>query len=567
MHMDTEAALPAPVDDSSQDSTASLPKEPEPAPAEPAIEEAPAAPVVPAAPEAEAPPPKEETKKETAPPAEAEPAPEKVPEELTSLGIIYGDVGTSSFNVSVTGDLEKLEYVQMEHDSDGWVLGQVADMQRKTDLSLEKAISISEGEEVAIHEKVTAHIDVVGYRDERGLLQVPRTPFKAGQPVYKAKDEVIRKIIGLKEDTPTGAYVGMLFGHDIRVEMDINSMVQKHVSILAKTGGGKSFLCGDLVEELMKHKVTIMVLDPHGEYGAMRQVGHVSAGGRDFHVTPRGYEEHIIEFATDTVVNPNAKPLRFTLANIEANELLQLTSIKNGKAYLNALRKAIDAVKSVKKEYPLKDIIRVLESDEEGNNAALINELQFLEDAKIFAPSGTKIDELVLKGKMTIINLKGTPPEIAELIVNRICTALFELRKLGKVPPMMLVVEEAHNYCPQQGQAASSRIFRTIAAEGRKFGLGLTIISQRAAKIDKNVLSQCNTQMILKVTNPNDLKAIASSVEGLTAGMADEIQRLPIGVALCVGGNIQMPLFVEVRPRESKHGGESVEIIPTKDDD
>ena len=297
------------------------------------------------------------------------------------------------------------------------------------------------------------------------------------------------------------------------------NMVQKHVSILAKTGGGKSFLCGDLIEELMKHDVTVMVLDPHGEYGAMRDVGHVGKGHRDFKVTARGFEEHIIEFATDTNVNKNAKPLRFTLANIEAHDLLSLTSIKNGKAYLSALRKAIDAIKSVKKEYTLRDIIKVLESDEEGNNAALVNELQFLEDCKIFAPSGTRIDELVVKGKMTIINLKGTEPEIAELIVNRICTALFELRKLGKVPPMMLVVEEAHNYCPQQGLAASSKIFRTIAAEGRKFGLGLTIISQRAAKIDKNVLSQCNTQMILKVTNPNDLKAITASVEGLTAGM------------------------------------------------
>jgi DNA helicase HerA-like ATPase len=105
---------------------------------------------------------------------------------------------------------------------------------------------------------------------------------------------------------------------------------------------------------------------------------------------------------------------------------------------------------------------------------------------------------------------------------------------------------------------------RTIAAEGRKFGLGLTIISQRAAKIDKNVLSQCNTQMILKVTNPNDIKAIVSSLEGMSEGMDEEIQRLPIGVALVIGGNIQMPLFIDVRPRESRHGGESVEIIPSK---
>ncbi len=266
------------------------------------------------------------------------------------------------------------------------------------------------------------------------------------------------------------------------------------------------------------------------------------------------------------MVNTKAKPLKFTLANIEARDLLSLTNIKNGKAYLNPLRKAIEAVKSVKKEYNIKDIVKILESDDESNNAALINELEYLDDVKIFADAGTKIDELVVKGKMTIINLKGTPPDIAELIVNRIGNALFELRKINKIPPMMLVVEEAHNYCPQQGVAASSKIFRTIAAEGRKFGLGLTIISQRAAKIDKSVLSQCNTQMILKVTNPNDLKAIIASVEGLTSGMSDEIQRLPIGVAIVVGGNIQMPLFVEVRPRESKHGGESVEIIPTGDE-
>src|SRR2546426_10742011 len=121
---------------------------------------------------------------------------------------------------------------------------------------------------------------------------------------------------------------------------------------------------------------------------------------------------------------------------------------------------------------------------------------------------------------------------------------------------MMLVVEEAHNYCPQVGQVASSKIFRTIASEGRKFGLGLIIVTQRAAKVDKNVLSQCNTQVILKVTNPNDLKAISASGEGLTAALADEIQRLPIGVAIVVGGGIQMPLMGEVRPRETKHGGE-----------
>ena len=483
---------------------------------------------------------------------------------LDPVGIIYGNVGTTDFNFRVFGNIETMEYVQVEHQLEGWVLGRVSKMQRRTDLSLEKAKKINDGEDVAIDEEVIANVDVVGYRDDRSLLQVPRTPFKAGDHVYKATDTLIKDVIGLKEHSDTGAYVGLLFGHDIRVEIDINAMVQKHASILAKTGGGKSFLCGDLIEELMKHEVTIMVFDPHGEYGAMRDKGSPAKGHRNFNVVPRSYSDQIVEFATDTTINPKAKPLKFTLSNLEARDLLELTSIKNGRTYLTALRKAIESVKSVKKDFALKDLINVLEADEEGEYSTLINELEYLNEVNLFAPQGTKIDDLVTKGKMTIINFKGTPPDIQELVVNRIATALFELRKVGKIPPMMLVVEEAHNYCPQQGLAASSKIFRTIASEGRKFGLGLTIISQRAAKIDKNVLSQCNTQMILKVTNPNDLKAIAASLEGLSPGMEDEIQRLPIGVALIVGGNIQMPLFVEVRPRESRHGGESVEIVPSK---
>mgnify|MGYP001626403887 FL=1 len=114
------------------------------------------------------------------------------------------------------------------------------------------------------------------------------------------------------------------------------------------------------------------------------------------------------------------------------------------------------------------------------------------------------------------------------MLVSRLSYSLFELRKRDEIPPMILILEEAHNYIPQQGKSISSDILRTIASEGRKFGLGLGIISQRPAKVDKNVLSQCSTQVILKVTNPNDLKTIGESVEGLTRHSLEEIQRLSL---------------------------------------
>src|SRR5207245_10561994 len=130
----------------------------------------------------------------------------------------------------------------------------------------------------------------------------------------------------------------------------------------------------------------------------------------------------------------------------------------------------LDLLRQAAKDYTIRDIIRGLGGEAEPQNASLVDELEYLSEVKSFAKEGTRIDELVLKGKTTIINLKGVPPDIQELVVNRLATAMFELRKVGRIPPMMLVVEESHNFCPQVAQVASSKIFRTLASEGRKFG-------------------------------------------------------------------------------------------------
>jgi DNA helicase HerA-like ATPase len=486
-------------------------------------------------------------------------SPQDTPSEI--VGIVYGDVGSVSLRCSVTEPLEKNEYVQVFHETCGYVLGQVDEIERKTDLSIEKAQQISEGHDIEIEEKVIAAVSVIGFRDDRNLLQIPHTPFRAGEVVYRAREDLICQVIGLNNDERKGAYLGLLGGHDVPILVDINSLVQRHVSILAKTGGGKSYAAGVLIEEFIKHGVTTVIVDPHGEYTSMKLPAEYSHSMKRFHVSPKGYRSDIKEFSPDTKINPEARPLRFTLGNLDAREILGLTNLKSIRSNLLALRRALDVLKNSGKDYNLGDIIRVLENEDDPSNSSLMNEIEYLREVEIFAREGTRMDELIAKGKTSIINLKGVPPDIQELIVNRLATALFELRKLNNIPPLMLVIEEAHNFCPQQGQAASSKVLRIIASEGRKFGLGLLVLSQRAAKIDKNVLSQCNTQILLKLTNPNDLKAVIASVEGLTSGMTDEIQRLPIGVALVVGGNITSPLFVEVRPRDSEHGGQSVKVI------
>lgn len=481
------------------------------------------------------------------------------------VGVIFGTVSTTRFRCRVTAPLEKTEYVMVKHPLDGMVLGQVMEIHLQTNLTAEDAAEIASGTAVDREGLRLAEVSLLGFRDGRGLLQSPQTPLEGGSKVLRADESFIRKVLGLKEHSPTGAYLGLLRNHSLRVELDLNSLVQKHVAILAQSGSGKSYCAAALVEELMKHDATVLIIDAHGEYSSLRERGKVEQRtDRDFGVSPRGYASQILEYTTSVELNPKAKPLKFTLHILDARELLGLTNIRNIHSFLSVLRKTLDALRTAKPEYTLQDVIAALEAHEEASVGQLITELEYLNEIDLFAERGTRIDELVRSGKTTILSLKGTPPDIQELVVNRILTAVFELRKHGKVSPLMVLVEEAHNFCPQQGTKACSKIFRTIASEGRKFGLGLCIISQRAARVDKNVLSQCNTQIILKVHNPNDLKAIAASIEGLTEGMENEIQLLPIGTAIVTGGGLQIPLFLEIRPRETAHGGESVNIIPTR---
>src|SRR2546428_13251668 len=227
------------------------------------------------------------------------------------VGVIYGDSGTTSFRFSVVEPVERNEFVQVEHETCGPVLGRVDEVERKTDLSLDRAQVLGDGEPVDIEERVSAQVSVIGYRDDRGLLQVPRTPFRAGGAVSKGETATIQEVIGLTEDKKHGAYAGLLAGHDVPVYLDINAMVQKHVSIVAQTGGGKSYIAGGLIEELLKHHVTCVMLHPRGEDATLAERGNVAHGARRFDGDPRGCRGGIPVSSPAAKGDPHRAPLRF----------------------------------------------------------------------------------------------------------------------------------------------------------------------------------------------------------------------------------------------------------------
>ncbi len=488
------------------------------------------------------------------------------------VGIIYGAVSSTGFDIAV-GDaqLKRLDYVEVEAEGQR-VLGQVELVVRRSSLSYEQAIAIPDGIGHDATEQLTAKVRVIGYRDGQGRVQVPRTPLRAGVTVTLADDGLITSLLGLEQDADAGAYLGFVKGSRVPVALDMDMLAQKHLSVLAKTGAGKSYTVGVILEEFLKANVPLVILDPHGEYGSLRSANldesEIQAMVR-YRIKPKSFHKQVKEYALDIALNPDAQKLTLAGMNLEGREIVDMLGNKLSGSQVGVLYQAIQDLKQALPAYTLKDIQASVSGNKSNGKWNVLNALEVLESTKLFDLRGTPVKDLVAPGQCTIINLKGVGPDIQEIVVTRLASMLWEARKRGEIPAHILVVEEAHNFCPERnvGNAVSGAIIRTVASEGRKFGMGLVIVSQRPAKIDKNVLSQCNTQVVLKVTNPNDLKAIVQSVEGISAEVADEIQRLAVGEALVAGGGLTQPVFVAVRPRMTAHGGKSVSVLHPESDE
>jgi len=452
------------------------------------------------------------------------------------LGKISGRVTTAEFSFEAEANVKKLDFVAVKTSDGQWVTAYIDSITRYANRTI-------------------ADCRVIGYRNSRGFLVVPNAPFAPETPVFSASEEQIKSTIGIPDK---GLYIGILDGYDIKVRLPLKQLMTKHVSILAKTGAGKSYMAGVLMEELAEKKMPVVIMDPHGEYASLAVPNDEEKElkfAEKFGIEPKSYRDMIKRYTIEDGT------LRLD-SHLTADELFQCMPIKMSGTQKGLVYSAMRNLGG--KDYTLTDLINEISTLPSQSKWNLISALEFLDKTRLFSKTPTRPEELVREGQVSIVDVKLARPEIQQTVVFKLSQELFNARKAGKVPGFFLVLEEAHTFCPERGfgEVASSKIIRTIASEGRKFGLSLCVITQRPARVDKNVLSQCNTQIIMKVTNPNDLKAITDSAEGITPGMRDEIRDLPVGSALVVGVT-EHPILTEIRIRRSKHGGEAV-LAPTK---
>lgn len=173
-------------------------------------------------------------------------------------------------------------------------------------------------------------------------------------------------------------------------------------------------------------------------------------------------------------------------------------------------------------------------------------------DRDISDDENIKLDDFYNDGKVTILNMLSIDDKLSrEWIVNDVVSMLFNAAKHKEIRETLLVIDECHNFIPQRGNNECKDMCIRAIAEGRKFGMGMVLLTQRPAKLDKDALSQCANQIIHHVTNYNDINAITNSLEGVGKADKKNLQQLDVGEVLIMGVNLKTPLYVQIRKRKS----------------
>ncbi|PKM23592.1 MAG: hypothetical protein CVV09_19685 [Gammaproteobacteria bacterium HGW-Gammaproteobacteria-13] len=169
---------------------------------------------------------------------------------------------------------------------------------------------------------------------------------------------------------------------------------------------------------------------------------------------------------------------------------------------------------------------------------------------------------------LRIIDISGLPNEVAGPLTAVIARLLFQYKLYQTMEerrrdPILLVCEEAHRYVPDKGEAeyaAAQSAVRRIAREGRKYGIGLMLVSQRPADVESTVISQCGTWLVLRLTNGTDQAHVARFLPDGLSGMTKALPTLAQQEALFVGEGAALPARIRIRslPRSKLPRSESV---------
>ena len=547
------------------------------------------------------------------------------------LGKLVGNTGqpdklTVALRTSFSarrGEFVRIPHQERESDPQLDVLGRIVSLSRSNILfSQALGEGISEVELLpqsrVSGETVYGTVELVGYKDPYSAeIRIPRRPLTPGTKVYGVDFSFLSTFYDFAEDT--SIHVGNLVGyekgeHVVPVFLDANTLVTEHLAVLAMTGSGKSYTVGRVIERLVAQlNASVIVFDPHGEYGKAFRGGKLNFNERLDQIEDRRDCEKLAEIQRRLIIlqergggirvyTPQLRSFDEKYATKNTHLALQLDhfDVDEFSGVLPGLTEPQQRVLDVALRYwkenfdeprdinelfgVLDDLERlktwVAQSGSPGEASALkggsaniaairlrrmINEAQSFFSRAVAKPFD--VHEMVgddgsQMGALCIVDLQGLSTTARQVIVALISSELMKAAadKQRPIRPVFVVYEEGHNFAPNGEASISKNIIKRIAAEGRKFGVGFAIVSQRPSKLDADVTSQCNTIIAMRIKNPDDQRFIEKTSDYFSAADLAELPTLSTGEALICGRAIIAPLVVKVGTKALIHGGESPRV-------
>lgn len=399
------------------------------------------------------------------------------------------------------------------------------------------------------------------FRDLRPLTY----PVSPGAEVRLPPAKAVQTILTGDEKTHR-LRLGTLIGRsDVEVGLKTNALVARHMAVLAMTGGGKTVATRRIIRELLNARYPLVILDPHGDYLGlwMKQALFPKNRIRLFFPSLSVKDEnrdlvaYLVAQMTQGFTDPQRDAYSEALENIPLKEegigiirfidllLQKLDEMKDDgkgrhKGTIPAVKRGLRLVRG--------HLQAMEKSNERLRKQASKHGLTFepMPDP-LTDPAG-----FVRPGQASIVYLGGYDHLTQSTIVAVILKHLFECRASmeNTIPPFLAVIEEAHNFIPSRGEGQaetpSVEIIRKVITEGRKFGTGLLLVSQRPSRLDETALSQCNTFLIFRLVNPRDQGFVEKVMENLTKDDSRLLPGFGPGQGIVSGQAVRFPLVIRV---------------------
>jgi DNA helicase HerA-like ATPase len=394
----------------------------------------------------------------------------------------------------------------------------------------------------------------VKYNEKKEIIDVditaPTNMAKAGQKVFIPAEDIISKAMGFNTEPDDSLVLGKT---RITMEDEENStnnvllkkqIIQRHIFIGGTTGSGKSFSTGILLEEISRFKIPIIIFDSQEEYFGVASGlgGKTLTPGKDFTIKISSLTEREIAELVPTI------------RGTQMEELLIFTFLR---------------LKSEGRNFSLDDILRGMETDgpqlqmQARTIQPAIRRVSYYIGRHNFISTETNLNDLIKTTPVINIDCSDLTQSQLQLVVASTLRELTNQRINKKIPPYVVVIDEAHLLVPESEDSPCKQVIRENIRIGRHYGICMILLTQSPVDIDKKTIRQCNTRFIFSL-EPDQLDSIRGVKADAPEDTLKRLPKFPRGTCLLSGTyeTLKHAIPVQIRSdRKTKEGGATPDIF------